>query len=233
METPSRDQYVKARVHFASALATAEWEIQYGRPQRAREMAHAWVGIIRLSTMGPVKGYTSGYRGHPYEPPKVGVAPATPKIGIDVEWFHTTFLPAGTIYHYPYAHREIVAWQLGDKGAKNKIIGDPESFCDPCEIALPNDRVLLTWHELSLNFHDPKYPPPPYFRLLRLNDVREHEIERLNSSIVRVFPTEAAAKLWADTRAAELRAEHDRNHAQQCRDKACAKRGHIYVPRDD
>lgn len=233
MATPSRNEFVKSRLRFAQAWAEAEWEVQYGRPQRARETARAWIGIIRLSTMGAVEGYTRAHGGQPYDSPKVGVAPAAPEIVIDVEWFHTTFLPAGTVYHYPYAHEGIVAFQLGVRNAPNEIVGRSRDWDRPCSVCLKDDRVLLAWHELGLIFPDPKYPPPAHFRLLRVDEKREHEIERLSSSVVRVFPTQDAAQSWAETRAAQLKTKHDRNHARQCRDKICAKRGHTYIPRHD
>lgn len=181
MSIPSLDEFVSP---FDMAFAKAEWEVYHGRPQRARETARAWMGVIRLST----------------NPPKCGVAPVAPEIRAHAAGFYAMFLPAGTIFHYPYAHHEIVAWQLGISGARDRFIGDQSTFYDPREICLTDDRVLVTWDELGP--HDPSYPPPAHFRLLRLGDSQQHEVMRLNPGLMRIFAEESDAQAWIKTRTA-------------------------------
>jgi hypothetical protein len=232
MSEPTLKEFVRSRMRFSEAWARAEWEIQYGRPQRARKTAHAWVGVIRLSTFGSVEGYTRGFWGHPYEPPKVSVGPAASDIDIDVEHFRVTFLPAGTVYDYPYAHEKIVAHQLGVK-VKPTLQGGPRNYYDQRRVRLEQPRVLITWSELGLIYPDPERPPPAYFRLLQIDANQEYEIQRLNTSVVHVFSTEGEADTWIKQRSQELTFAHDQGHARQCRDNACAARGHTYIPRDD
>ncbi|MBI5793545.1 hypothetical protein HZA87_00440 [Candidatus Uhrbacteria bacterium] len=146
---PTEEEFIDLHMRFARSRAKTEYDIRYSDPRRARETAHAWVGMIELMVMGSSQGYTRAFS-TPYQP----------------------------------------------------------------------------------LFDDGRYPVP-FNVFLLLPDGNEHETSRITTRIVAVFPTEAAATQWVQTLAAELQGKHDRNHARQCRDKACARRGHTWQPRLD
>lgn len=224
MSAPSRERYLR----FAQVMAEAEWEVRYGRPQRARETARAWVGVIELMVMGSSQGYTRAYM-TPYEPPRTVVVPAAPKISITELGFSVTYLPAGSPFRFFHEH----ASRVLDLFKTPLTISEVPLEQYTREVTMPEDRVLITWHTaLAPVFNDGRYPEP--FNVFLLTpDGKERETSRITTRIVAVFSTEAEATQWVQTRAAELQVQHDRNHARQCRDKACAKRGHTYEPRCD
>ncbi|MBI4256819.1 hypothetical protein HY626_02055 [Candidatus Uhrbacteria bacterium] len=213
-------------MRFAEAWASAEWEIKYDQPQRVRETARAWVGMIELMVMGSSEGYAHAFN-TPYQPPRTSVLPAAPEINLSEMGFSVTYLPNGSPFRFSQDH---VA-QVMNLFEGLKISRVPaEQYTR--ETTFPEDCVLVTWNEQGVLFHDPKYATP--FNVFLLSpDGKERETSRITTRIFAAFPTEEAATLWVKTRAGELKAEHDRRHAQQCRDKVCARRGHTWQPPSD
>ncbi|PJE76782.1 hypothetical protein COV05_02755 [Candidatus Uhrbacteria bacterium CG10_big_fil_rev_8_21_14_0_10_48_16] len=227
MSNPSREDYVKTQLRFAEAWASAEWEIEYGQPQRARETARAWVGIIELMVMGSSKSYTHACN-TPYQPPRTAVLPAAPEISLSEMALSVTYLPAGAPFRFYQDHVEEI-----EKFLEGFIVADvPGEQCTR-QTVFPEDRVLISWHtQCPPLFDDGKYPV--LFNVFLLSpDGKEHETSRVTTRIVAAFPSEEGATVWVKTRVAELQASHDYNHAQQCLNKTCARRGHTYEPRYD
>lgn len=219
MSAPSRERYLR----FAQTMAEAEWEVRYGRPQRARETARAWVGVIELMVMGSSEGYTRAFS-TPYEPPRTVVIPAAPKISLMEMGFSVTYLPAGSPFRFYNMHLKEVLNLFTEPLTVAKVPLEQYSL----EVTLPEDRVCLTWRDaLAPVFSE---GPEPFNTFLLTPDGKELETSRVTTRLLAVFATEQEATQWVQTRAAKLQAKHDRNHKRQCHDEACAERGHTYEP---
>lgn len=225
---PTREEFMKAHMRFAEVMASVQYDCLYGNPRKARETALAWVGVIQLSTMGSVAGYTRGCFGQPYAPPRIAVAAAAPGLDMKACDFHVRLVKAHEQFRVLDDHMGFVQGQVDEATYKN----DPQERRTKIAI-FAEDHVHVFWHDLGRIFPDPDSVPPTSFRLWKLGDDREHEIERLGTAVMRVCNSEADAKTWVEARSAELRVLHDKNHARQCKDKACAKRGHTYEPSYD
>ncbi|MBI4437825.1 hypothetical protein HY631_02640 [Candidatus Uhrbacteria bacterium] len=225
---PTEEEFIALQMSFARARAKVDYDMRYGHPRRARETAGAWLGTIQLSTMGGKDGYTSGTFGRPYEPPKTAVAPAAPELQMKAGHFHVSLVKAGEDFHVLDEHLGFVQGMVGEATFK----ADPRQR--RTQIAtFAEDFVCVTWHAMGRLIPEPSDPVPTNFRLWKPTDRREHEIVCLTGSLLCLHETEAAAKQWTARRAGELQAQHDRNHARQCRDKACARRGHAWQLRHD
>ncbi len=224
MSEPTREEFLS----ISLSMAESTWNFRHGRPQRARETARAWVGMIELMVMGSSEGYARAYM-TPYEPPRTAVLTAAPGISLMEMGFSVTYLPAGSPFRFFHEH----ASRVLDLFKTPLTISEVPLEQYTREVTLPEDRVLITWHTaLAPVFNDGRYPEP--FNVFLLPpDGKERETSRVTTRIVAVFPTEEAATQWVQTCAAELKAKHDCNHARQCRDKSCRDRGHTYEPRCD
>ncbi len=225
---PPREEFIAAQLRWATITARVEYDRLYGNPRKARETALAWLGVIELSTMGSMAGYTRGHFGQPYAPPKVAVAAAAPGLDMEACTFRVRLVKAGEEFRVLDDHLSFVQTQVGEASFKH----DPDER--RMQIAtFVEDFVCVSWHQFGVLFPDPDAAVPMTFHLWKPDDGREHEISRLTCSLLRLHKTEDAAKLWTQSRAAELEAEHDKNHARQCNGKACARRGHTYRPGQD
>ncbi|MFA4845135.1 MAG: hypothetical protein WC654_01075 [Patescibacteria group bacterium] len=225
---PTEEEFIASHMRFARVHAKVNYDMRYGNPRKARETAGAWMGVIQLSTMGGMDSYTNGYFGHPYEPPKTAVAAAAPGLQMEALHFRVSLVKAGEELHVLDEHMGFV----------QGLVGEATFKVDPRErrtqiATFAEDFVCVTWHAMGPIFLDPATPVPKSFRLWKPTDRREHEIVCLTGSLLRLHETEDAAKAWILQRAGELQAKHDRNHARQCKDKACARRGHTWQPRHD
>ena len=225
---PTRDEFVNQRLRWAEITAAVEYDRLYGNPRKARETAVAWLSVIECSTMGSVEGYTRGHWSQPYDPPKTAEAAAAPGLSMEACDVRVSLVKAGEEFRVLDEHRSYVQGQVGEASFKR----DPNERRMKIATFVEN-FVCVSWHQFGAIFPDPDAPVPPTFHLWKLGDEREHEISRLTCSLLRIHKTEDAAKEWTQRRAAELQAEHDRNHAAKCKDKTCARRGHTHQPSHD
>ncbi|NQV90115.1 hypothetical protein HQ487_01770 [Candidatus Uhrbacteria bacterium] len=228
MPIPTQEEYVKARLRYAEHFAKAEWQMKYGDPQRARETARAWVGIIQLEIMGSSENYARTYSS-PYKPPQTGVVPASAEISLSGELgFSIRYLPSGSPFRFSEDHILNVQ-ELFDDLTISPVTGEQYTR----QTTFPEDRILVTWStQAGPLFNDGTYPIPFNVFLLK-PDGSESETSRVTTRIVAGFPTEEEAQGWTQARSNALRTEHDRNHAKKCDDKACTRRDHTYEPRHD
>ncbi|PJA45941.1 hypothetical protein CO174_01235 [Candidatus Uhrbacteria bacterium CG_4_9_14_3_um_filter_50_9] len=224
---PDKGMYVD----FSRIWAEAEWEVLYGQPQRAREQASAWLGVVELNVMCGHESYTQACDDHPYDPPKSMVIPAAKGISLSEMRFNATFVPAGSPFVFLDEHLAEVIEQLGE------IAYTTSDHRGCLKTILKDDRVLVTWHtQCGPLFAEPGYVPPFNTFLLKA-DGREHETYRVTTRLVAAFPTEEEAIRWAAGRSDELKLAHDQNHRrlkaeheksiQTARDKADRKKKHF------
>ena len=225
---PTREEFLSRELRWAEITAGVEYDRLYGDPRKARETAVAWVGVIQFSTMGEVKGYARAHWGNPYPAPKTAVAAAAPGLHMEACDFRVSLVRAGEEFRVLDEHMSYVQDQVGEALFKR----DPNERRTKIATFV-EDFVCVSWHQFGVIFPNPDAPVPTTFRLLKPDDEREHEISRLTCSLLRLCPTEKAAQEWTKRRSAKLQAEHDKNHARQCKDKTCARLDHTHQPSHD
>ncbi len=227
MDTPTREEFIQRAVRWAEIHAGVKWDMEYGDPARAREMAGAWVSVIELMVMTSSADYARA-SWSPYQAPQCAVVPAAPGISLRELGFSIRYLPAGSPFRFDQGHEDEVRSLFNDL-----TISEVPQQRYTRETVFPEDRVLITWHtECAPLTSDPRDPIP--FNVFLLSpDGKERETSRVSTRIVAAFPTEEAATQWVRSRAGDLQAQHDRNHTRLCKDTACANRRHIYVPHHD
>ena len=211
MTVTEKERFLAARAF----MAESEWEMRHEQPKRACETARSWVGIIRLNVMGSSEGYAKGCSSAIYDPPKTMVVPAAPEITLSKMGFDIRFLPAGSEYGCLPEHGPRIKRVFGDVTLSSK--GDHSYW----NFALPEDCVCITWRMALRSMSHVKSGPEPFNTFFLKPDGVEQETSRLYCRIVAAFATEAEAVAWTETRSAQLRTEHDRNHTLLCDDTGC------------
>ena len=176
--------------------------------QKSDSRPQVWMGVVSVSTMSSVEGYTQAHATEEYDPPNVEVIPVVR--GNDSHGNHlgVRLLEPGDAFYCHETHTQPVLRQLGE--ATFRL--DPENPRNDLIAEFPKAVVLVSWHQLGLIHPDPETPPPAHFRLMKLTDKREIEIPRLLSpSLIRLFLSHGAAQRWARERAGELLALYTLN----------------------
>lgn len=191
----------QAFIDSACIFAEIEYDFRYGRPQRAREAARAWVGLIKLNVMGGIK-WISPQTMARIGCPTVAVLPAAHKLSVEELGFTVEWLEAGDDFYLIDEHKCVVTKMLGDVTFR---ADEEERGCSITSLCEP--QVLVRWHQLGTIFPDPRYTPPATFALIQPHGI-EQEATPLSTVLFAAFPTESEARVWTNRRVDELCGRH-------------------------